>query len=181
MDLRRRVYFLLPAAVAALLQNALHEGVHYLAATAWGEEVLEFRFLTNGWLTSQVVYATPVAQRSGLHWLAIAWLPALATTGIGYLLFASRRHLLTNQPRVNAFLWYLGVFFLLIDPLYFAVLSLFVGGDLGAVDVVGWNPWTVRLPAVGVLLFNFRLVMRWRREASAQPERYLAKRGTTSR
>jgi hypothetical protein len=42
--------------------------------------VLEFRFLTNGMLTSQVVYATPVDERVGAHWLAIAWMPAVLVT-----------------------------------------------------------------------------------------------------
>jgi hypothetical protein len=33
---------------------------------------LEFRLLTNGWGTSQVIFATPIEARSGLHWLVIA-------------------------------------------------------------------------------------------------------------
>ncbi|MGD1993677.1 MAG: hypothetical protein PVI59_10825 [Anaerolineae bacterium] len=79
-DFRKRLYFLGPAVLAALLQHTIHESIHYVAALLLGEPVLEFRFLTNGMLTSQVVYATPVDERVGAHWLAIAWMPAVLVT-----------------------------------------------------------------------------------------------------
>ena len=62
-----------------------------------------------------------------------------------------------------------------VDPFYFAVLSVFVGGwgDVGAVKVVGWSPWSVRLVALIVLIFNSVLLLRWRREASERPGMYL--------
>lgn len=93
--LRKRLYFLIPAALAALLQHTIHESTHYLAARLVGETVIAFRFLTNGWLTSRVLYATPIAERSGVHWLIIAWAPAVVTTSIGYGLYLSRRRWLT--------------------------------------------------------------------------------------
>src|SRR5690606_2210310 len=86
-DVRKRLYFLIPVIMAALLQNAIHESTHYLAARVLNVEVLEFRFLTNGLLTSQVIYAVPVEERIGPHWLVIAWTPAVVTTLIGYLLY----------------------------------------------------------------------------------------------
>lgn len=172
---RRRLHFLVPAVLAALAHNVVHEGLHFLLARSLGEGVREFRFLTNGWLTSQVVYATPVAERTGFHWLAIAWLPALGTTGLGYLVYANRGRLLTRRPLLNALVWYVGVLFLIIDPLYFGLLSLAVAGsDVEAASAVGWSVWPVRVVALGVLLFDSWLVWRWRRESSARPERYLA-------
>lgn len=171
--LRRRAYFLVPAAVAALVHNAFHEWVHLAAAWAMGERVLEFRLLTNGWGTSQVVFATPVDERSGAAWLVIAWAPAVLTTLVGYALYLSRDRLLGRMKLLNTHLWFLGVFFLLLDPLYLGVLSLVVGGDIGAVAAVGWSPWPVRLVAILVLLFNVRLFLTWRQESSAQPNRYI--------
>jgi hypothetical protein len=169
---KRLLYFLPPSALAALLHNAIHESIHYLAARSLGERILEFRFLINGWGTSQVIYATPVDERVGAHWLVIAWGPALLTTLIGYILYLNRQRWLTRQPLVNASLWYTGLFFLCLDPFYFAILSLLFGGDVNASVAMGWSPWPIRLFALGILAFNVWLMVRWRREARAQPERY---------
>ncbi len=171
--LRRRAYFLVPAAVAALVHNAFHEWVHLAAAWTFGERVLEFRLFTNGWGTSQVVFATPVDERSGAMWLVIAWAPAVLTTLVGYALYLSRRRLLGRVKLLNVQVWFVGVFFLLLDPLYFGVLSLVVGGDIGAVAAVGGSPWPVRLVAILVLLVNVRLFLNWRRESSAQSHRFI--------
>ena len=105
-DVRKRIYFLVPAILAALLQHTIHEGTHYVAARLLDVQVLEFRFLTNGALTSQVIYATPVAERTGAHWLVIAWAPAIVTTLIGYTLYLARDRWLTGVPLLNAGLWY---------------------------------------------------------------------------
>ena len=67
-----RLYVYVPLMLVALLQNTFHESLHYAAARMFGENVLEFRLLTNGWLTSQVIYATPMEMRTGFHWLVIA-------------------------------------------------------------------------------------------------------------
>jgi hypothetical protein len=174
MDLRKRVFFLLPAVVAAMLQNAVHELVHFAAARLLGEEVLEVRLFTNGWGTSQVIYATPVAERFGSHWLPIAWLPSVVTVLIGYLLYANRRRWLTRWPLLNALTWYGGLFFLCLDPFYLGFLSLFLGSDVDAVAAVGWSPWPVRIVALAVLVVNGRLMLQWRQESQAQPELYLA-------
>jgi hypothetical protein len=171
--LRRRLYFLLPAALAVLAHNVVHESLHLAAARLLGEGVLEFRLLTNGWGTSQVIFATPVDERTGWTWLVIAWLPAVVTTLIGCALYLSRHRLVTRVKVVNALLWFLGVFFLLVDPLYFAVLSMLVGGDIEAVAAVGWSAWPVRAVAAGVLLVTTRLFLTWRAESRAAPWRYV--------
>jgi hypothetical protein len=180
-DVRKRLYFLVPAVVAALLQHTLHETIHYLAARLLNVGVLEFRFLTNGLLTSQVVYATPVAERSGAQWLVIGWAPAVVTTLVGYLLYLTRRRWLTGVPLLNAGLWFATAYFLIVDPLYFALLSpFFGGGDVAAAAAVGWPRWPVHVLAGMALILNLWLVRNLRREGKAQPERYLpAGRGTT--
>ncbi len=174
INLRKRLYFLVPAVLAALLQHTIHEGVHYLAAMFYDVPVLEFRFLTNGMLTSRVIYATPVADRVGFHWLVIAWIPALVTTLIGYALYLTRRRWLTELRLLNAGLWFATAYFLLVDPLYFGLLSpFFGGGDVGAVAAVGWPRWPVHALSILVLLFNVWLVYKMRQESKTQPEKYL--------
>jgi len=177
LDLRKRLYFLIPAALAALLQHTIHEGTHYVAARLLGVQVLEFRFLTNGMLTSQVIYATPVAERTGAGWLVIGWAPAFLTTLIGYALYLARRRWLTDVPWLNAGMWFATAYFLIIDPLYFAILApFFGGGDVAAAAAVGWPRWPVHVLAGLVLLFNLRLVYKLRQEGKTQPERYLPAR-----
>ena len=157
-----------------LASGTIHETTHYVAAKVFDVGVTEFRFLTNGWLTSQVMYATPVAERAGSHWLLIAWAPAVVTTLIGYALYLARERWLTDLPLLNAGLWFATAYFLLVDPLYFAVLAPFVGGgDVGATAIVGWPRWPVHVAAGLLLLFNLRLVYKMRKEGKAQPERYL--------
>lgn len=174
INLRKRLYFLVPAVLAALLQHTIHESVHYLAAMFYDVPVLEFRFLTNGLLTSQVIYATPVADRVGFHWLVIAWLPAFVTILIGYVLYLTRRHWLTEIPLLNAGLWFATAYFLLVDPLYFGILSFFFGGgDVGAVAAVDWPRWPVHTLSILVLLFNLWLVYKMRQESKSHPEKYL--------
>jgi len=81
---------------------------------------------------------------------------------------------LTSIPLLNAGLWFATVYFLLVDPLYFAVLAPFAGGgDVAASAAVGWPRWLVHLVAGLVLVFNLRLVHRLRQKSKTQPERYL--------
>ena len=173
-DVRKRLYFLVVAIPAALLQHTMHESTHYLAARLLYEEVEAFRFLTNGWLTSQVIYATPVAERTGPHWLVIAWAPAVVTVAIGYALYLARERWLTRVRWLNAGLWFATAYFLVVDPLYLAVLAPFVGGgDVAAAAAVGWPRWPIHLAAGIVLLPNLHLVHKLRQWSKAQPERYL--------
>ncbi|MCR4408353.1 MAG: hypothetical protein NUW24_15780 [Anaerolineae bacterium] len=73
---------------------------------------------------------------------------------------------------MNGWIWYAALFFLCLDPFYFAVLSLLFGGDVDAVAAVGWSPWPVRLGALAVLALNAWLMVRWWQEARIHPERY---------
>ncbi|MBE3099762.1 MAG: hypothetical protein IMZ44_21815 [Planctomycetes bacterium] len=163
----RRLRYLVLAAPIVVGHNLIHEATHYLAALAYGEGVVAFRFLSNGLGSSQVVFASPVAARTGWHWLIIAWAPSVVTTLIGYALYASRARLRWNRW-VALFALYAGFFFLLLDPFYLSVLSLLVGGDIGAASVAGWPWWPVRAVALLVLILNVCLVRRWLAEHGAQ-------------
>jgi hypothetical protein len=163
----RRLRYLVLAAPIVVGHNLIHEATHYLAALAFGEGVLEFRFLSNGLGTSQVVFASPVAARTGWHWLVIAWAPSVVTTLIGYALYAGRTRPHRNRLVALCAL-YAGFFFLLLDPFYLSVLSLLVGGDIGAASAAGWPLWPVRAAALLVLILNVCLVRRWLEEHGAQ-------------
>lgn len=172
----KRLYLYAVLIFAALLQNVVHEGVHFVSARLFGEQVLEFRLFTNGWGSSQVVYATPVAQRTGAHWLLIAWLPAVVTVLIGFLIYAFRNKLLTKSPVVNLVVWYLGVMFMVIDPLYFGVLSWFMqGSDVNAAEIMGWPVWPFRILGLAVLAIGIVITLRWRTESREHVEDYQLK------
>jgi len=172
----KRLYLYIPLIAAALLQNIIHEGVHYGAAWLFGEEILEFRLFTNGWGTSQLVYATPVEQRLDGHWLLIAWLPLLVTILIGYAIYASREKLLTKSPVVNITVWYLGVMFMVIDPLYFGVLSwFFERSDVNAAELIGWPAWPFQLFGLLLLAFGVNFTLHWRAESQTHLEDYQLK------
>lgn len=168
---RLYVYFLWIA--VAVLQNVSHESLHFVAARAFGEEVLEFRLLTNGWLTSQVIYATPVEQRSEFYWLVVAWLPAVITTLIGFLVYVNRARLMTHFPPLNLAIWDVGVLFMIIDPVYFGVLSWFIEqSDVNAAEILGWSAIPFRVLALLVAAIAIRCVLRWRQEARSNLDRY---------
>lgn len=172
----KRFYLYIPLIAAALLQNVVHESTHFAAARLFGEEVLEFRLFTNGWGTSQVVFAAPAAQRTAGYWLVIALLPAVVTIIIGLLVYAFRDKLLTKSPAVNIFIWYFGVMFMVIDPVYFGVFSWFIpGSDVDAVSIIGWPAWPLRILGLLVLVIGIVFTLRWRKESQAHLEDYQLK------
>lgn len=168
---RLYVYFVLM--LAALLQNLTHESMHYAAARIFGEKVLEFRLLTNGWLTSQVIYATPMEQRAESYWLAIAWLPAILTTLIGFVVYLNRARWITTFAPLNLGIWYVGALFMTIDPVYFGILSWFMErSDVNAAEIMGWSAAPVQALALLVSVAAIRLVLHWRQEARSHLDRY---------
>jgi hypothetical protein len=167
--IQNRLYITIPLFLVAILQNTVHEGLHYLTARMFGERVLEFRLLTNGWLTSQVIYATPMDERSGFYWLVIAWLPTIVTTLIGFTVYAARKRLLTPWPLANLGIWYIGVLFMTIDPLYFGVISwLMQRSDVNAAEIMGWPAWPFQILSLLILGLGIKLVISWRKEVQAQ-------------
>jgi hypothetical protein len=168
-----RLYVYIPLALVAILQNTTHEFLHYITARIFGENVLEFRLLTNGWLTSQVIYATPMEQRIEFHWLAIAWLPAIVTTLIGFIVYVNRARLITPFAPLNLGIWYVGTLFMTIDPVYFGILSWFMErSDVNAAEIFGWSAVPFQIIALLVSVAAIRLVLNWRQEARSDLHRY---------
>lgn len=168
-----RLYVYIPLALVAVLQNTVHESIHYVTARMFGEKILEFHLLTNGWLTSQVIYAAPMEQRTEAYWLWIAWLPAIITTLIGFVVYANRSRLITRWPPLNLGIWYVGVLFMTIDPVYFGILSWFMErSDVNAAEILGWSAVPFQITALLVSIFAIKLVLNWRQEARTDSRRY---------
>lgn len=173
MNIKRSLYIYITLAIVAIFQNLVHEGAHYFLARLMGVAVQEFRFMTNGFLTSQVIYADPVATRTGAHWLLIGLGPTVITVLIGYTVYLLRKHLLTSSPPANLAIWYLGALFMTIDPVYIGFLSWFMqGSDVNAMSVVGLPVWPVRIVGMALAALGTWLVIRWRTEARQNVERY---------
>lgn len=171
--MKRSLYIYATLAIVAIFQNLVHEGAHFLLARLMGVEVLEFRFMTNGFLTSQVIYADPVATRTGAHWLLIGLGPSVITVLIGYTVYLLRKRLLTAFPPANLAVWYLGALFMTIDPLYIGLASwLMQGSDVNAMSAVGLPAWPMRIVAMALAALGTWLVLRWRTEARENVERY---------
>lgn len=171
--IRNRIYVYIPLILVALFHNVMHESFHFLFASLFGEKVLEFCILTNGWGSSQVIFATPIESRIGLYWLVIAWAPAMLTTLAGYLVYWKRDLLITAKPLVNLFTWYFGALFMTIDPLYIGVFSWFIPGtDVEVAALLSLPAWPFRMAALVVFIFNLTLVYRWRSEARANLDLY---------
>ncbi len=168
-----RLYVYIPLALIAILQNMLHESLHFLTARLFGESVLEVRLLTNGWLTSKVVYAIPMEQRTESYWLIIAWLPAIVTTLIGFIVYFNRARLITPFAPLNLGIWYVGALFMTIDPVYFGLLSWFMErSDINAAELFGWSAIPFQVIALLVSVAAIRLVLSWQQEARSSLHRY---------
>lgn len=168
-----RLYVYLTLALVAIFQNILHESLHYATARMFGEKVLEFRMLTNGWLTSQVIYTTPMEQRAEVYWLVIAWLPAIVTTLIGFIVYFNRARLVTSLAPLNLGIWYVGVLFMTIDPVYFGILSWFMKrSDVNAAEILGWSTVPFQIIGLLVAVVAIRLALSWRQEARFELDRY---------
>ncbi len=62
---------------------------------------------------------------------------------------------------------------MMIDPMYFGVLSWFMGrSDVNAAEILGWS--TVPFQIIGLLvsMVSIRLVLNWRQEARQDLYRY---------
>ena len=178
MNLYRTLYIYLTLALVAIFHNLVHESMHYILARLSGVGILEFRFLTNGFLTSQVVYATPVDARTGAQWLLIGLGPTAITVLIGYTVYLLRHRLITTWPPLNLAIWYLGALFMTIDPVYIGFLSWFMqGSDANATETVGLPSWPVRIVAMALAVLGVWLVVQWRKEARTQVERYALRTG----
>jgi hypothetical protein len=143
---------------AVLLFFTLHEGLHALTALPFGE-YQSFHIRPLGF---EVVFNTPVAERSGSHWALISGASNLATIGMGLILLAlTPRFARMNSSFLKVTLFYLAFMGLLLDPLNLSVGPLLYGGDANGIAFgLGIPRWTIQIVFALVFLFNHELVAR---------------------
>ncbi len=148
----------LPLIVALLVFIIIHEGLHALTAAIFNE-YRAFRVHLYG---LEVIFKTPVAERTGMEWGFISGVSNAVTLLIGYILFACRKGL---SEVTNIFLRHLGYWaifiFMLFDAFNLSIIPFFFGGDIGGiVQGFGINRFTVQALFLIVLLINRELIVR---------------------
>lgn len=149
---KKRLAFLL----AVLIFASVHEGMHALMASLYGEYEA-FRITPIGF---EVLYKTPVEQRGGMHWALIAGAGNLVTILMGYLLLLMGESLSRLQSSfLRAAVFYLTLILLLVDPLNLSVGPFVYGGDAnGIASGLGINRTIVQSIFLVVFFVNRELV-----------------------
>ena len=144
---------LLTLALVVIAFAAIHEGLHALAASAYGE-YQAFHVRPFG---LEVLFNTPVADRQGVQWAVISGVPNVATVVLGYLLVALRRGLATSGRRiVRELAYWFALLLILLDPLNLSVGPFLYGGDAQGI-AVGFD---VRVGVVQALSLVLLMVNR---------------------
>jgi len=150
--MRKWLAFLL----AMVLFIAIHEGLHVLTATIFGEyEAFHVRPSR-----LEVTVRTPVDARSGIKWAVFSGTSNLATLMLGYLLLASgRRVARSNSLFLKASIYYLTLLGLLLDPTNLSVGALIYGGDVNGIAVgLGISRYLIQTIFFLILLLNREFV-----------------------
>jgi len=140
---------LLTLGLAVIALAGIHEGLHALAASAYGE-YQAFHVRPFG---LEVLFNTPVADRQGVQWAVISGAPNIATVLLGYLLVAMRRGIAASGRRMLRDLAYwFTLLLILTDPLNLSVGPFLYGGDAKGI-AVGLGVHIGVVQAVGFVLF----------------------------
>lgn len=124
----KRLAFLLAVAIFF----TIHEGLHALIAEIYGEYE-EFIVKPIG---LEVIFRTPVIERTGIKWAFISGISNLATLFMGYLLLILSPNIARLQSVfLKASLYYLAVLSLLLDAFNLSVGPFIYGGDANGIAV----------------------------------------------
>lgn len=151
--IRRYFYFFL----ACLTYLIIHEGVHIIQALEYGI-YQGIRVLPLG---IEVEIMQPLSIGGG-RLAAFSGLSSVVTVLTGYVLFVlSPRILKISKQPVKNYIYYVTFVFLLLDPVYIAILSFFVVGDINGI-ALGLNmPYMVVRGIYFVMaVFNTYLVYK---------------------
>ncbi len=149
---------LIAITLAVIIFAILHEGLHALAASFYGEYEA-FHLRPYG---LEVTVKTPVEERQGFQWAIFSGLPNAGTILLGYLLLAERHFLASLHITFLRNLGYwLTLIFLLIDPLNLSIIPLIFGGDVNGIAVgLGVPVLLIQAFALLLLLVNRELVVQ---------------------
>jgi hypothetical protein len=142
--------------LAVVVFFTVHEGLHALTATIYGEyEAFHIRPLG-----LEVTAKTPVDERSGLKWAVFSGTSNLVTLVLGYLLLAfGRRVARSHSVFLKASIYYLTLLGLLLDPLNLSIGPFIYGGDANGIAAgLGISRYLVQTVFFLILLVNRELV-----------------------
>ena len=143
--------------LAAITYLIIHEGAHVVQALAHG--IFQgFRF--NG-LGVEVLITEPLTI-GGWKLACFSGLSSIVTIVIGYIIYSFTSSILSLKHQfVKSYLYYVALVFLVLDPLYIAVFSFLVGGDINGIAIgLGMPYMTVRIIFFVVLGLNIFLVTK---------------------
>ena len=150
--MKKWLAFLLAVAVIF----TVHEGLHALTATIYGEyDAFHVRPIG-----LEVTVRTPVDERSGMKWAVFSGTSNLVTLMLGYLLLAfGRRVARSHSVFLKASIYYLTLLGLLLDPLNLSIGPFIYGGDVNGIAVgLGISRYLVQTIFFLILLANRELV-----------------------
>ncbi len=134
--------------LALLVWAIVHEGAHALVAYHYGE--FEGFYVRPFGL--EVVFETPVEERSGLRWAFISGGANLLTILLGYLLAVyAGRLAIVSCAWLRGSAYYLTLLCLLLDPLNLSIGPFLYGGDANGI-AVGLDTSRHLIQAVSFLL-----------------------------
>ncbi len=157
MDHKRNIRKWCTLAAAAILYFVVHEGAHWLYAVSIGA----FRRVNIiGGIGIQI---EPVRESmSDVEFGIFNLISSVATLAVGYALLAMTPKLLTfRSAYARAVAYFTTIVFLIVDPLYMCVLSLFVGGgDMNGIAMLASEP-VVRIVAGVIAAVNIFVVLKY--------------------
>jgi hypothetical protein len=153
--MKKWIYFL----VAWFLYMIIHEGVHAFTALIEGE----FKTILVHWYGPEVVYKSQVSERMpGIKWTLISGLSGIITVLSGYILFGMKNRIYAiKNTDLKGILYLVTIAFLLIDPLYFSILTSLIGGggDVTGIAVgLGTHKWIIQVFFGIVFIINRELI-----------------------
>lgn len=150
--MRRFVIFVL----IVLFYMVIHEGAHIAAAAFFDE----FEAITWNVIGPEVIFKTPVEQRSGFQWALISGVSNLITIILGYLmLFNRQRFSQASSLFSKGAAYFLTVLLLIADPLNLSIGPFFYGGDVyGIAEGLDIHRYVIQFIFLIILLVNRELV-----------------------
>jgi len=143
--------------LAGVTYLIIHEGVHLLQA--FNHNI--FRGLRFNGIGIEVMITEPLTI-GGWRLACFSGLSSIATILIGYIIYLLTPLILSGKSRLlKGYLYYTALVFLLVDPLYIAVFSFVVGGDINGIALgLGIPYMLIRAVFAAVLVLNIVLVVK---------------------
>jgi len=149
---------LLTLLITIIIFMLIHEGTHGLVALLFDE----YKTFKVNWYGPEVIFKTPVFERSGIKWGLISGISNLLTLAVGYTAFIKRKQIagLGNSYFRLIGYWFIFVF-LLFDPVNLSILPFIFNGDVGGIaEGFGIDRYLVQGIFFSVLFLNRELIVR---------------------